>query len=72
MWKELEEQIGQISFFDSKGTKLPYGKLQCRNLYQANKILKAFNQKYSKNMRYEGGVTDERGVKRWADLWIEK
>eukprot|EP00973_Karenia_brevis_P011432 1548386-Karenia_brevis.AAC.1 len=53
MWHNLSEQIGQFSFFDSKGTKLPFGKFQCKNLYQANKVLKAFNQKYSRNMGYE-------------------
>eukprot|EP00973_Karenia_brevis_P060231 8381426-Karenia_brevis.AAC.1 len=36
-WHHLNESIGQSSFYDSKGSKLPHGKLQCKNLYQANK-----------------------------------
>eukprot|EP00973_Karenia_brevis_P043183 5981170-Karenia_brevis.AAC.1 len=48
LWKELHDNIGQISFFDSKGLKAPYAKLQCRNMYQANKLMKAFKTKFSK------------------------
>eukprot|EP00973_Karenia_brevis_P093874 12419562-Karenia_brevis.AAC.1 len=72
LWKELEDQIGQIAFFDSKGSKLPYAKLQCKNLYQTNKLLKAFNLEFSKNAKFEGEVVDERGVRRYAELWNEE
>eukprot|EP00973_Karenia_brevis_P054170 7525435-Karenia_brevis.AAC.1 len=70
LWHQLTEAIK--SFYDSKGSKRPHGKLQCKNLCQANKVMHAFNQKYSRSMRYEGSIKDEWGKNRWAPLWTEK
>eukprot|EP00973_Karenia_brevis_P041618 5758648-Karenia_brevis.AAC.1 len=72
MWHELRENIGQISFFDSKGQKAPYAKLQCRNIYQANKLMKMFKTKFSRNKKFVGMVTDERGTARRVELYMEK
>eukprot|EP00973_Karenia_brevis_P043182 5981169-Karenia_brevis.AAC.1 len=72
LWKELHDNIGQIFFFDSKGQKAPYAKLQCRNMYQASKLMKAFKTKFSKTSKFVGSVVDERGTTRRAELWMEK
>eukprot|EP00973_Karenia_brevis_P071031 9868678-Karenia_brevis.AAC.1 len=36
-WHQLTEQMGQMTFYESRGAKLTDEKLQCRSLYQANK-----------------------------------
>eukprot|EP00973_Karenia_brevis_P094471 12422672-Karenia_brevis.AAC.1 len=59
LWHQLTEQIGQITFYDSNGAKLCHGKLQCKNLYQANTVVRAFSQKYSRLIRYEGCIKDD-------------
>eukprot|EP00973_Karenia_brevis_P032348 4458928-Karenia_brevis.AAC.1 len=41
-------------------------------MFQVNKLLKAFRTKFSKSSKFAGKVVDERGIIRYAELWMEK